>query len=132
MYFEVKYSECSIGTSQGAWYYSFKEKTIFSRLDTYRVRIVESSLANSNELSGAYFVSVTSSRMSLLSITDLNELLSWPINHVTYYTHQPVTHQIFLIMSRLVNSTSSLCLIICLNINKTYLWLSNIVYICQQ
>ena len=67
--------------------------------------------------------------MSLLSITDLNELLSWPINHVTYYTHQPVTHQIFLIMSRLVNSTSSLCLIICLNINKTFMVVQYCIYL---
>lgn len=68
--------------------------------DTYRVMIVETSLTKSNELCGEYFISMTPVRMSLLSITDLNEVLSWPINNITYYTHQPHVNQVILIMSR--------------------------------
>ena len=64
------------------------------------VSIVDTALSEATNLHGEYLMLLGSNRVFLFDSITQNDVLSWPLSHVTFHTGQPSRKKITLIMGR--------------------------------
>ena len=62
--------------------------------------IVDTALSEATNLHGEYLMVLGSNRVFLFDSITQNDILSWPLSHVTFHTGQPSRNKITLIMGR--------------------------------